>query len=192
MLAEVFQPRGRIHRIRNWTKMRAETLWALWREQFDSDDDAIATAVWVANRLVKDSARSTRATFYSIKDEFIRRYAVAGRRAREEVKQCWGCAGSGIDSWWGEGEPCAKCRGTGVYASRWLYLHEFQVAGTRYKFHSYVEPKLLLDGQDEAEVEQYGGRFTEEEKSALALPMTGLLRMLRYVAMTKWRMQVHD
>lgn len=190
MLAEAFQPRGRIHRIKNWTRFRSADLWCLWREQFNSDDDAIATAVWMANRMVKDKARSTRQLFYSIKDEFIRRYAVAGVRVREEVKSCWDCDGSGIDPWNGDDEACGKRGGSGIYASRWLYLHEFDVAGRHYKFHSYVEPKVLLAGVA-GDAEHYGERFTEEEERALALPMTGLLRLLTFIAATKWGMRVY-
>lgn len=166
-------------RIKGWTTLRAPALWAAWRAQFGSDDEAAATAIWIANRTVKDKARSSKRKFYSVKDEFIRRNLARaeGQRARLETQPCW-CGG----------EPdCWKCDGTGVYRSRWLYVHRFQVAGQAYSFHSYVEPLRLLDGQAE-DAERYGGTFSEAELAALALPFSGLLKLLGYVAAGLWGM----
>lgn len=178
---------GKGQRIENWTRCSAAELWTTWRAQFESDDEAIATAVWMGNRMVKTHAKSTKAQFYSIKDGFIRKYGNEGRRAREEKKVCYDCGGTG-DNGWGE---CDHCGSTGVYSSRWLYLHEFAVAGTQYRLHSYVAPVTLLDENAE-DAEQYGGRFTEAELAALALPMTGLLKVLRYVAAALWGMKCMD
>jgi hypothetical protein len=173
-------------RIRRWTRCTTAELWQMWREQFESDDEAIATAVWMANRLVKEAAKSTKIKFYSIKDAFIQRYGQAGQLAREEVRPCHACDNSGV-LW--DGATCYRCDGTGIYMTRRLYLHTFEVAGTKYRLHSYVEPKTLLDemAADEA---QYGSRFSDEEWSALALPMSGLLRILSYVAAAKWKKQL--
>lgn len=172
-------------RIKGWTRCTTVELWEKWRGQFDSDDEAIATAVWMANRLVKEAAKTTKTKFYSIKDAFIQRYGREGQLAREEVRPCHLCDNSGV---W-DGATCYRCDGTGIYMTRRLYLHTFEVAGTKYRLHSYVEPKLLLDemAADEA---QYGSKFSEEEWAALGLPMSGLLRILSYVAAAKWKMQL--
>ena len=175
--------RGRLGRIAGWTRSDTPTLWLQWRSQFDSDDEAIATAVWMGNRLVKDKAKGTRATFYSLKDAFIDRYGCEGRRAREEVRTCRRCDGSGDDGW----GYCDRCEGTGIWSSRWLYLHEFTVAGQRYSLHSYHTPKVLLEGES-ANLERYGGRFTRTELAALGLPFSGLLKVLGYVAVKRWGM----
>lgn len=177
---------GRGGRIPSWYKMSAELLWLAWRDQFGSEDEAIATAVWMANRLAKDKARSSKKTFYSIKDAFIERYGSTGKRARREVQKCWGCE-EGVTEW---GEVCERCDGTGEYRARWLYVHEFIVAGQRYSLHSYAEPKILLDEPaGGGETETFGSRFTENELRALALPFSGLLKMLTYVAAVLWGMQ---
>jgi len=85
-------------RIKNWTKMKAAELWSTWRVQFENEDEAILTAIWIGNRLVKDKAKSTRRKFYSIKDEFITRnqaHLIDGRKVREEYDECWDCRGTG-------------------------------------------------------------------------------------------------
>lgn len=175
-------PGERVGRIQGWAKYTAPELWEAWRRGFESDDAAIMSAVWALNRLIKTAARSTRIKGYSLKDEAIRRYGEVGMRVREEKKLCWGCDGSGMDEY---GDVCERCDGSGVYASRWLYLHIFTVAGQRYSLHSYQVPRTLLDetGEDK---ESFGGSFSTAEKKALALPMSGLLKMLGYVAVTQW------
>jgi len=184
-----YRPVGRAGRITDWTKLTAEQLWAEWQQQFDSDDAAIATAVWMANRLVKDKARSTKQKLYSIKDEFIQLYGNVGKRARKEVQECWNCGGTGDD---GDGW-CDRCDGTGEYRSRWLYLHTFEVAGQRYSLHSYIAPKILSDDPPDASGEQqFGGHFTVAEQKALALPLSGLLKLLSYVAAARWDMKCYD
>jgi hypothetical protein len=168
-------------RIENWTKLDAEGLWLAWRDLFESEDDAIATAVWCANRLVKQSrSRGTKRMFYQIKDIFIRRYGSdgVGQQVRREVDECWRCEGD--DSF------CDRCDGSGVYRERWLYVHYFEVAGQRYCFHSYQEPAHLVSGMGE-NTSSFGSRFTQEELEQLALPMSGLVRMLRYVAAVVWQ-----
>ena len=165
-------------RIKNWTKMSAEKLWLEWRNRFTNDDVALATAVWCANRLIKDSrAKATRRKFYSIKDAWLERQDSVGQRVRLERKECWGCYGDG----------CDRCDQTGWYRERWLYVHEFFVEGQRYHFHSYIPPKALLCGPGE-DKETFGGNFTETELDELYLPMSGLLKMLGYVAAAMWKL----
>ncbi len=112
-------------------------------------------------------------------------------RERDEELLCWGRAGSNPDDmptgWYEIVGRCQMCGGTGKYRSRWLYLHVFNLGGQTYSFHSYVKPALLKDeyGEDK---EQYGGKFTEQELAEMALPMSGILRILGYVAVTKWGM----
>ena len=38
----------------------------------------------------------------------------------------------------------------------------------------------------------FGGRFEGAELKSLALPMSGLLKVLRYVAAALWKMQCYD
>lgn len=162
-------------RIRHWTKLSSSALWQVWLNSFDTVAEAEATAIFIANRLVKDRARSTRRSFYEVKDMFMRAYQpclVDGQIAREEELECY-CDGTM--------EWCRKCLGTGIYRTRTLYLHRFMIEGKPYSFHSYQKPTLLssIPGEDK---ETYGGRFTEAELAELALPVSGLIRMLRFHA----------
>ena len=221
-------------RIKNWTRMTAEELYHDWAAQFEGEDEAIATAIWIANRLVKGKAVSTRWRFYSIKEEWIyrnRKNLVEGRMVRKEGQECWECHGTGKvnyrrDSWdaspdegdedydydggydsgyggsdadtAGEGRRrrrrtrkgrCWKCEGSGLYPERILYGHRLVVAGQWYSFHSYVGPEKLSD-EPGADCEEYGGRFSEEELDELALPMSGLLKILAFVARARWKMDL--
>lgn len=124
--------RGRQSRIPNWTSRTAQELWTLWREQFESDDEAIATAVWMANRMFKPAAKSTKRKFYSIKDAFISRYSIEGRVACEEVKVYPDCNGAGKDEF---DNYCERCDGSGIWQTSYLFLHEFYVAGQKYSLH---------------------------------------------------------
>lgn len=176
-------------RIANWTKLKAADLWRSWSAQFDNETEAIATAIFIANRLVKDKAPSTKRRFYSLKDEFIKRNQhslTMGQAVRDEVRECWDCDGTG-DDWCWDG-PCEKCGGTGIYSKRTLYLHKFIIGGQAYSFHSYQEPISLSEEKGE-DLESYGGKFSESELADLALPMSGLLRMLAYIAVTRWHMK---
>jgi len=214
-------------RLKNWTKITKELLWEKWLENFTNEEEAIVTAVWIGNRLVKEKAKSTRRKFYSLKDEWIKRhqnYLTEGRIAREESLQCrlcdgagkleedvicWHCFGSGEhDSYYDPYEEdnyyfdecntcnglghfpkgeCPKCNGTGKYRAWNLYEHRFDLDGQKYCFHSYTRPSKLSD-EPGADCEEYGGRFTQEELDDLALPMSGILKILDHVARSRWDM----
>jgi hypothetical protein len=168
-------------RIAGWTKLDAKGLWEAWLARFEGEEIAVATAVWCANRLVKASkSRHTKRKFYDIKDAWLRQQESTGRFVRRERSECWGCDGNG----------CDRCDWSGVYRERILYVHEFEIEGQRYCFHSYTRPKTLLEGTGE-DLEKFGGNFTETEWAALALPLSGLVRMLSYVAAVKWRVERH-
>lgn len=169
-------------RIKGWTRLSADDLWSAWLKQHRTETEAIAVAIFTANRLVRDTARSTKRRFYSIKDEWIRRhqcYLIDGRRIRREASECWSCGGQG----------CDDCDYSGEYSSRWLYVHNFSIDGRKYSFHSYQVPSTLSDeaGEDK---EAFGGQFSEEELADLPLPLSGLVRMLTYVAAGKWGMRI--
>jgi hypothetical protein len=171
-------------RIRNWSKLSSSDLWAAWLAEFSSQAEAEAVAIWIANRLVKRAARSTRRRFYEVKEMFLRRYShslIEGHIARVDRQKCRACMGTGKD----DGFECERCDGTGIWSERTLYSHFLVIAGTRYSFHSYTEPKTIsnLPGEDK---EIYGGSFTEAEIAALKLPLSGLVRMLRWAAFNGW------
>lgn len=174
-------------RLKNWTKYSAEQLWESWRGDFTSDDDAIAHAVWCANRLCKSKGKAGRRRFYSIKNKFISLHAEEGRAIRQEVLYCNACGGVDTSD---EPEPCRYCGGSGIYRSRWLYSYCFEVAGQAYSFHGFIEPKKLITSGAFDSGER-GGKFTEEEIRAMRLPWSGLLKMLGYVAVVKLGM-VYD
>lgn len=167
-------------RIKYWTKLSSPQLWEAWQANFPSETEAEVTAIWIANRLVKDHARSVRRAFYEAKDIFIRSYQkhlTEGRCVRVERRSCRDCRGSGEDG----DDCCDRCEGTGIYSERTLFCHYFVIAGQRYSFHSYEKPAKISSepGEDK---EEYGGRFSEDEIKEMMLPMSGLLRMLGWVA----------
>lgn len=104
-------------RWRNWAKMSGSELWGNWRETFASDDEAVATAVFIVNRQVKDKARSTRRIFYHIKDQFLARMETRGKPVRVERQECRACYGT---------DPlCDRCDGTGVW-NPWVWCLSFR------------------------------------------------------------------
>jgi len=190
---------------------------------FSNEEEAIVTAIWIANRLVKDKEKSTRRKFYSIKDEWITRHQdrlVIGKVVRDESLVCRECGGSGHspggpcprcygtgteggsdDRYDPEAEcsacdgkgrfppgPCQRCGGTGKYRVSILYEHLFDIDGTHYTFHSYTKPAHLCDDPG-ADCEIYGGRFSQDQLDEMALPMSGILKILGYVARAQWSMQ---
>lgn len=120
-----------------WSGMR---LWGFWREGFDSDMNALATAVRFANRLVKlDPFASGRHSFYAVKDRFIGlslRHLRECRVCRREAQDCWDCDGASEV----RGNECWSCDGTGIFSARTLYEYQFDFAGEEFCFHSYVAP----------------------------------------------------
>ncbi len=79
-------------RMKNWTKLTNEELWVQWRAMFNNDEEAIVTAIWISNRLVKDKEKSTRKKFYSLKDEWIAQHQgrlIIGKVVRDESRTCW-------------------------------------------------------------------------------------------------------
>lgn len=175
-------------RIPNWTQLNAQQLWSAWRRGFRSEDQAIGFAVWSGNRLIKQASRRSQIKFYSIKDEFIRRHSESAQPIREESKPCFRCGGTG---WYDEhNEECGRCKGTGQYLCRTLYLYEFVVEGQRYSFHSYATPKIVLT-EHAPDLPSYGQMFAQNELDLLPLPMSGILRLLTYVAAAIWKMQLN-
>ena len=167
-------------RIKNWTKLSSPDLWQAWKLLFRDEAEAEATAIFIANRLVKGRSRSIRKRFYEVKDGFICAYQdclTEGRCVRVETRSCRDCGGSGDDD-------CERCDGTGIYSQRTLYLHDFVISGRRYSFHSYEAPASVSEtpGEDR---EEYGGRFSDAELEEFGLPFSGILRMLRWVFMAR-------
>ena len=180
-------------RILQWTAMTSPQLWENWCARSPSTVQAEAAAIWTANRLAKDAAPSVKHRFYEVKDAWLQRVQtclVEGRIARVERRYCRACNPLGLDplhdDWHASTDDwCERCDGTGIWDERTLYVHSLDIEGTRYSFHSYMKPALLVDlpGEDK---ETYGGQFTETEWETLWLPLSGLLRMLRYVMMAVW------
>jgi hypothetical protein len=209
-------------RIQNWTKLTDKELWAQWQTMFISEEEALATAIWIGNRLVKNREKSTRRKFYSLKDEWIIRHQgelIIGKVVRDESQGCWTCGGTGQQTktqcprCYGDGTelgfdesesevecptcdgkgyfeagPCRRCGGSGLHRISILYEHLFDIDGTHYTFHSYVKPEHLCEELG-ADCETYGGRFSQDELNEMALPVTGILRLLGYVAKNTWEMQ---
>jgi len=177
------------NRIKGWTKLNSKDLWEVWKVSFQCDDDAIAHAIWIGNRLVRDKARSSKHKFYSLKNAWLeenKNFLIDGRIARDESKFCWTCDGTGfLDE--KEELKCEDCCGTGLFRITHLYEHILEINGQRYSFHSYQEPDILSD-EPGADCEKYGGDFSEEELDQLALPFSGILRILDYIAHEKWEM----
>jgi len=85
-------------RIKNWSNMSSETLFGAWCSQFTEEEDAVAHAIWVANRLAKGKAATSRKVFYSLKDHWLSIHQdclVDGRISRTETAECWKCCGTG-------------------------------------------------------------------------------------------------
>jgi hypothetical protein len=233
-------------RIVGWTKLTDEQLWEQWQGMFAGEEEAVATAIWIANRLVKDKAGSTRRKFYSIKDEWIecnQEHLVIGKVVKIEAYVCSSCGDYGpasnffadrICSRCGDwahqvavqvecetcggaghylgGTRCVECNGFGKHEAPVIYEHLFDINGTHYTFHSHIKPRHSYEdsgarpwnpprdwtnavgsshlcGDIGADPEIHGGRFTEQDLYDMALPISGLLRLLGYVATAKWGLQ---
>lgn len=158
-------------RIQGWTTMSAEELWRCWAGQFASQEEAIASAIWVGNRLAKSSKNPDAIRkFYSIKEHWLTTIQDSvGRRVRLEQKICFRCDGNG----------CERCGYSGIFEERWLYEHEFAIGDQFYQFHGYTPPKSILPEMGQV---AFGAKFGDEDIKELALPFSGLVRMLGYVA----------
>lgn len=146
----------------------AEDVWSSYCERCGSPQIALAELLKLVNRLQKVKHKHG---VYALKDRWIHRNQdrlVCGRIARRENKDCWECYGSGQLR---SGDTCWKCEGTGIYSSRCLYEHTFNVEGRRYCFHSYAEPTKLSD-QPGADLDKYGHPFLASE---LPLPPQSVL-----------------
>jgi len=146
------------------TGMSGMELWQIWLDQFDDELSAISEAIWAANKMVKDKPPEMRALFYAIKDEFILRYAVVGRKVRDEG-------------------PPLSYKGVGG-AVRTLYCHKIEAGDRVYRLHSYVIPLKLEPNLGEDE-DSYGG-FSVEDWSWLPLSFGELYKMLSYYAAKRW------
>ena len=149
--------------LRRWTYLLNADLWTAWRSFFSCDDGATAVLVWLANQRAKAAPDEARALYYSMKDGFIRRYSTQGRKA------------------WREG------RKNDSYTV-WIYEHEMWVAGSYYRMHSTVAPKVLLDKNGAGHTYEAGVFLGDDLLAALTLPMSGYLKLLSYIATSKWGM----
>ncbi len=174
-------PRQAQKRLVRWVRWSSKELWERWRAQFESDDEAIITAIWSGNRLVKDADGVSQRMFYSIKEACIEKYGNEGWHERDDKFRCRDCRGG-----MRYGALCAVCGGEGLFV-RSLYLHEFVVAGRLYRMHSYVVPKVIIDRSDASTF-----RFSEVALTDFDLPLEGLLRVLYFVAAYFWKMYIVD
>lgn len=152
--------------------MTGEELWRLWLDQFDDELVALAEAMWAANRMVKGESPQTRDRFYALKDEFVLRYAVSGKKVRDET-------------------PPRTYKGSwGVI--RTLYCHKIEVGDLIYRLHSYVLPLETEPGLGGEEDQTPYGGFSLERWSWLPYSFTELYKMLSYYAANSWNFKVND
>lgn len=161
-----------------WEPVR---LWQFWRGGFQCDLVALATAVRFANRLIKLTPFvGHKRPVYEVKDRFIRfasSYLRECRVSRIEEKSCWGCGGTGAQG----DEECDRCDGGGVYSSRTLYEHLFEIDGDEFNFHSYVAPPShKLSNAAGADLRSYGRRFTPAELPRVRLRVPEFVALIGY------------
>lgn len=138
------------------SRMTVERLKAQWLAKYDDEQLVLAQAIRIANRLQKVKKNRS---FYDVKDRWIKAHQdqlTEGRIARVETRTCWGCDGSGSDG------LCYRCDGIGVYSSRTLYEHSFEIAGQRFVFHSYIRPQVVSEERAE-DSHNYGRPFAADE-----------------------------
>lgn len=171
-------------RLARWSLLSSRELWYAWCQECMAQHftllQAEAYAIWTGNRLVKAAQRSTRNRFYEAKDAWLRRVAwslVDGQVTRVETRLCYDCGG--------KGEDCERCDGSGVWSMRTLYLHILDIDGERFAFHSYTTPALLSCTQGE-DAEAFGTPFTDAERASLLLPLSGIVKMLRWAMFHGW------
>ena len=155
------------------SRITAEQLTEQWRKKYGSEEIVLVEAIRFANRLQKVKKHPE---FYAMKDTWIRQnqhQLVDGRVARVQNKMCWDCNGNGNVC----GDTCGHCRGTGIYSSRTLYEHNFEIGGRKYCFHSYVRPEHLSE-EPGADLLHYGHPFTPGE-----LPMPPQSVLVSFIKM---------
>lgn len=180
-------------RIEGWNSLGSAALAKRFSSGFSSRRLAIAHAVWAANKLVKQTDRpaAVRRRFYGLKERWVQRHGDVLCHAhfvRNDGEACGNCFGSGrlsYDSAWGEDtgglnlNPCPACQGTGSADGRHLFVHEFEVEGMRFSFHSYSYPSKVspcpIGGR-----EIYHRPLTREQEDRLLLPLPGLMRIVEW------------
>lgn len=138
-----------------------------WLKKYGTRNLLLANALKIANRLQKVHRISD---FYDMKDKWIQvnqSNLIEGKIARHERKTCWSCGGEGENGY----EECYKCGGSGIYSSRTLYEHKFNIASQNFCFHSYVRPASLSE-ENGADLKHYGRPFNRSE---LPLPPQNLI-----------------
>lgn len=142
------------------SRMTVRRLQAKWLAKYVDEQLVLAQAIRIANRLQKVKRHPS---FYDLKDRWIRAHQdqlTEGRIARVEDRTCWGCDGTGGDDY--SETSCDRCYGTGIYSSRTLYEHCFEISGQRFVFHSYVLPRAVSDERGE-DIRNYGRPFAVDE-----------------------------
>lgn len=123
------------------SRMTVEGLKRKWLKKYGTEELVLAQAIRFANRLQKVKKVDA---FYALKNRWIvqnQDKLTEGRLTRIESKTCRKCNGSGKYTLL---RDCHKCSGTGIYTSNKLYEHEFLIGDTRFRFHAYIVPKLVL------------------------------------------------
>ena len=149
------------------SRMTVARLKRKWLKKYGTEELVLAQAIRTANKLQKVKRI---AEFYPLKDQWIKanqHKLVEGRVTRVETKSCWSCGGTGQILIWDDDyfeDDCPKCDGSGVFSSRTLYEHAFLIDCTRFCFHSYIRPKVVIaeqqaDGTDKA----FGRPFDKDE-----------------------------
>lgn len=144
------------------SRITVERLEAEWLQKYGDEKLALAQAVRIANRLQKVRRHPD---FYDLKDRWIESHQdhlTLGRITRIENQCCWGCMGTGTSNGRCEEDECERCDGTGIYSSRTLYEHQFEIAGQRFVFHSRICPESLSN-EPATNSQQFGRPFTSNE-----------------------------
>lgn len=144
------------------SRLTVEMLNRMWQTRYGSEALVLAQAIRFANRLQKVRKVTD---FYELKNRWMianQQNLTDGRVTRIETRPCWSCNGTGEYSLFND---CYKCGGTGIYSSKTLYEHEFLIHGTRFRFHSYKAPKVVLSQADDSfdDKKAFGSPFEKDE-----------------------------
>ncbi len=107
--------------------------------EYGDDRLILAHAIRIANRLQKACWIDG---FYQLKDRWIlanQHELSEGHFVRQELSYCYNCNGKGQC----RNRACVNCDGTGIHRTRYLYEHHFDIAGSRFVFHSYLKPQFV-------------------------------------------------